>query len=256
MTTRLPRAIEGLFTRMGELFPTALYPPHVLPVPDCIPGTAFFPGGCGLFLEDRDADKVEFPYGGLMILGHNFDSEIGFGDSLRRGKENLNGGTWAGTLKRINSVPVPLPQCFFTNAFMGLCEGSDNTKYLGRGDGRFRAACAAFLKSQISIQKPRLIVTLGLKVPPLLATISSDLEPWQGSRKRINHDRELKTTAINAHPILTATIELDDGSKHRAVVVPITHPGEGRNLKHRGWPDGLQGEIDLIKRGWIMGGKL
>jgi hypothetical protein len=44
----------SLFRAMVECFPGELYPPNVVPVHDCIHGTAFLPGGIGLYLEDRD----------------------------------------------------------------------------------------------------------------------------------------------------------------------------------------------------------
>ncbi len=254
MPTPFTEIVERLFLKMEELVPAASYPAHVLPIRERIAGTAFFPGGSGLYLESLDPSEVESPVGGVMILGHNFDSESGFRASLQRKKEILSRGAWAGTLMRLNDVRIPLNQCFFTNAFMGLCEGNDNKKYLGRECGRFREACASFLKAQIELQKPRLIVTLGLKVPPLLATIASGLEPWEGKCKRHGCDPELKTTSINHHPKLNARFEFGTGQEHRAVIVPITHPGEGRNLKHRhplGYSPGLGGEIELMREGWI-----
>lgn len=140
-------------------------------------GTAFFPGGSGLYLEPNSetSDPSKTRFGGVMILGHNFDSELGFQGSFERKKEILTKGTWLGVLKRLKDVPIPLAQCFFTNAFMGLSEGAKSTNYHGRGDPRFRAACALFLKAQIEAQKPRLIVPLGPQVPPLLASITSAL---------------------------------------------------------------------------------
>ena len=186
-----------------------------------------------MYLEGRNASVVEFPVGGVMVLGHNFDSECGFNDSSQRGKEILTRGTWLGVLNRLEAVPIPPYECFFTNAFMGLCKGRKNTVYQGRNDQRFREACARFLRFQVEVQRPRLILTLGLKVPPLLQSITSDLGPWQGRLKRNSCDPELSTNAINSTPILTARFKLEDGSEHRAVVVPITHPGESRNLSIR-----------------------
>src|SRR5438309_495401 len=86
--------VDRLFIRMDQLVPAALYPDHVLQIPARINGTGFFPGGSGVYLEERDRNLVEFPFGGVMILGHNFDSEFGFQNSLQRGKEKLTSGTW------------------------------------------------------------------------------------------------------------------------------------------------------------------
>ena len=237
-----------------ELVPSYLYPSKVIQIQGPkIAGTAFFPGGSGLYLEGRDSASVSFPVGGVMIVGHNFDSEFGFKNSLDRGREILTKGTWPGLLKRLNCAGIPLCECFFTNAFMGLCEGKANKGYKGRTDYRFRTACAAMLKAQVQTQKPTLIVTLGLKAPPLLASLSADLNAWQGRLKQSSCDPKLTTKDINKSPILTGRFEFEDGSEHRSVVVPITHPSDERNVKLRRPTEfsyGLPGEIELIREGW------
>jgi hypothetical protein len=173
MPTPFIEIVDRLFTKMDKLIPAALYPDHVLQIPRRINGTAFFPGGSGLYLEERDQSTVEFPFGGVMLLSHNFDSESGFQNSLQRGKEKLTSGTWRSLIGLLEAADVPLKDCFFTNAFMGLCEGSNSFDYRGRDDKRFRTACLRFLKAQMELQRPRLIVTLGLHVPPLLATVAN-----------------------------------------------------------------------------------
>jgi hypothetical protein len=87
MPTPVIEVVDRLFIRIDELVPAALYPDHVLQIPGRINGTGFFPGGSGLYLEERNRDLVEFPFGGVMILGHNFDSESGFKKSLKRGRK-------------------------------------------------------------------------------------------------------------------------------------------------------------------------
>jgi hypothetical protein len=83
-------AVSHLNELMNKLVPSILYPSGVQHfLAERIPGTAFFPGGSGLSLEDRDAANVEFPVSGVMVLGHNFDSENGFKESIARGKEKL-----------------------------------------------------------------------------------------------------------------------------------------------------------------------
>jgi hypothetical protein len=119
--------------KMDELVPAAIFPAQVLRVPaEKIAGTAFFPGGSGLYRKDRDPATIRFSVGGVMILGHNFDSEFGFQESVRRGKEKLTRGTWGPLLRLLKEAHVPVDRCFFTNAYMGLCEGDDSLVYRGR----------------------------------------------------------------------------------------------------------------------------
>jgi hypothetical protein len=237
--------VSHLFNTMDEFVPPALYPPQVIKVPARIAGTAFFPGGSGLFIERRERETAEFPFGGVMVLGHNFDSENGFRQSLLRGQEKLDGGTWRSLIAILTAAQIPVEQCFFTNAFMGLCAGDSSFKYRGRDDVRFRAACLSFLKAQIAFQRPALILTLGLHVPPMLAELSPELTCWSGPNV---HLRDL-----DAHPLeMGARFELNGGSIHKAVVVPIAHPSmpNGGRRNPRGFSAGKQGEIELLRAGW------
>jgi hypothetical protein len=223
-------------------------------MPGRIKGTAFFPGGSGLYLEQRDRNIVEFPFGGVMILGHNFDSETGFQKSLSNGSENLASGTWRSLLDLLKTASIPLEECFFTNAFMGLCQGDDNKRYLGRGDPQFRAACLEFLKAQIKMQRPRLILALGLHVPPLLASASYDLTDWTGQCKGRSFDPELHLKDIDRAPIFReARFDFGDGSFHTSAVTVIAHPSDRRNSEKRapsGFLSGRAGEAELIRSGW------
>lgn len=245
MPTTFIEVVDRLFTKMDELVPAALYPDHVLQVPGRINGTAFFPGGRGLYLEERDQSAVEFPFGGVMLLGHNFDSEFGFQNSHQRGKEKLTSGTWRSMIGLLEAADVPLKDCFFTNAFMGLCEGGNSFDYRGRDDKRFRTACLLFLKAQMELQHPRLIVTLGLHVPPLLALISPGLSAWSGPRL---HLKDID----NAPIFFRVEIESSTGSTHKANVVAIAHPSLPNSRKRQplGFSPGKTGEIELIRAGW------
>jgi uracil-DNA glycosylase len=145
----------------------------------------------------------------------------------------------------LEAAEVPLEDCFFTNAFIGLCEGSNSFDYRGRDNKRFRAACLLFLKAQIEFQRPRLIVSLGLHVPPMLAELSSDLSGWSGSRVRLKD--------IDATPMIPCTdFPLNDGTVHRATVAAIAHPSlpNGSKRTPKGFSPGKQGEIELLRAGW------
>lgn len=227
---------------MAECVPEEFYPPGVVPVRAFIEGTAFFPGGSGLYMESRDPEDLKFPTCGVMVLGHNFDSEVGFEASLARGKERLTIGTWGSLLKLLGDAKIPLAECFFTNAFMGLCAGADNLKYPGRSRA-FLSACLAFLQQQIAMQQPRLIVSLGRFVPPMLAMLSPDLSHWRG------HETPLEV--LDANPIKGASLQVGSESVP-TVVVPIAHPSYPNNRKRnpRGFSPGRQGEVEAMREGW------
>ena len=116
-------AVDELFDALRMVEP---YPVGVLPVPARLTGTGFFPGGSGLWQEDGDV-RPPLPIGGVMVLGHNLDSERGFAQSVTRGHENLTGATWRALTEFLReSMPgkLTLSRCFFTNFLIGLIPGS------------------------------------------------------------------------------------------------------------------------------------
>jgi uracil-DNA glycosylase len=156
------------------------YPDGVLPVPTAILGTAFFPGGHGLWMEDGEPT---FPEGGIMILGHDFHSEEEYLKSDKRKKEDLNAPTWRNLRRLLEEAEVPLHHCFFTNFFMGLREGEATTgPFPGRKKPDFVKRCSDFFLHQLSIQRPRAVVVLGSEVPSLIAPLAPQLGSWLNAR--------------------------------------------------------------------------
>src|SRR3954451_15383696 len=83
------KPVDFLFQQLESLFPADAYPENVLRIPDVtagrprLPGIAFFPGGSGLWMPDFVSQRTDFPVGGVMILGHDFDSEAAYHNSLQ-----------------------------------------------------------------------------------------------------------------------------------------------------------------------------
>src|SRR4051812_48669133 len=87
---------------------------HVQPIFCEIAGFPnFFPGGNGF-------EGPHFPHGGVMIVGHNFDSYEGYLRSVNRGFEDPNMPTWS-NLRSYFLPEAKLDQrnCFFTNVYLG-----------------------------------------------------------------------------------------------------------------------------------------
>ena len=168
--------IEELWSRHA---PARGYPAGVVRVPRPIPGIAFFPGGFGLWRPDVAAPLPPVPFGGTMVLGHDFHSEVGYRASLERGCESPTQPTWRVLLKLFQGVGIDPIECFFTNVYMGLRAGKATTgPFPGAGDPEFVAHCLEFLREQLAAQRPSLVITLGVNVPPLLARLSDDLSGW------------------------------------------------------------------------------
>jgi hypothetical protein len=144
------------------------YPADVLRVPGCIGGTAFFPGGAGLWKLAKEPIP-DFPVYGVMVLGQDFHSEDGFWESFRQGTEvsvTRTVPTWQQLLPLLEEAAIPLKQCFFTNAYMGLRQGSTTTgPFPGARDAAFLERCRRFLLRQVEAQQPAMILALGKWVP-------------------------------------------------------------------------------------------
>jgi hypothetical protein len=149
------------------------YPDGIKPVPNSrIEGTAFFPGGDGLY------GHKEFAKSEIMILGQDFDNEYNFEKSKKRKSEDGN-KTWS-NLKKILGNEIDMERCFFTNAIMGLREGdaknTGRSKAFLKKNGLFLDECRAFFIEQLKAQKPKLIIGLGAHIPVFLSETSTDLE--------------------------------------------------------------------------------
>ncbi len=232
--------VDELFDALRMVEP---YPAGVLPVPTRLPGTGFFPGGSGLWQGAGNA-LPPLPVGGVMILGHNLDSERGFAQSVARGGENLNGATWR-ALTEFLPTAVPgefvLSRCFFTNFLMGLIPGSSATgAFPGTKDPEFVERCRAFLIRQLQLVRPSLLLVLGTHTPRLLAPLSPGLARWAKSTTFAEIDRQDGAVLCG---VSIAGVELS--------IVSLTHPSYRRmNVRFRSF-QGLSGEaaeLEMIRR--------
>jgi hypothetical protein len=207
--------VDRLFDKLREISP---YPDGVVPVTQRIEGTAFFPGGAGLWGMEPDTPLPPMPIGQVMVLGHDFDTEVGYQQSLAQRGENLKSPTWRNLLWLLNQVQVSPATCFFTNAYMGLRAGNSNVtgRFPGARSPGFVQQCQAFLAYQIAVQRPRLILTLGRYVPAVIASLSADLAGWA----RCTSFRVLDTQAQSLIPCA----EFGRTMPVKAAVIGLTHP--------------------------------
>ncbi len=92
---------------------------------ELIPGTAFFPGGTGLWRGSAPFGPMPefFPDSAIMFVGHNFDSLRGYHNSKDRGGE-AQSVFWRNLLAYLSHAGLGPEACFFSNALMGLKPGS------------------------------------------------------------------------------------------------------------------------------------
>lgn len=212
--------VNYLFQRLGSL---RHYHDGVIPVCTPMEGTAFFPGGSGLWREDRPSGPLPpLPIGKVMVLAHNFGCERDYEPS-RRG-ESLRCPTWRNLLHLLEECCIRREDCFFTDFYMGLLKGN---RSVGKfpSSKEFDKECQRFLTEQINVQQPRLILTLGAVVPPVIAPLSPELARWRdcGTLK------ELDAQQISLIP--SATFPNSD-VRSTVAVAALTHPCMP-NISHR-----------------------
>ncbi len=228
--------IAELLANFGE------YPERVISVPACMTGVAFFPGGAGLWGAELGRPMPPMPIDKVMVVGHNFDSEVHYKQSLAHGCEPVNVGAWGGLRRMLRAWGILLEDCFFTNAYMGLKVNVNPSTGKNESSGRFPGAdnpsfvyrCRVFLLKQIQMQEPRLMLTLGKEVLPAVTPIAHELTAaWSGATDLQELDRR------NAALIRSAQFP---GVRHLTTVAALTHPANrhlnvGRRRYH-----GLKGE--------------
>jgi|APTNR8051073442_1049403.scaffolds.fasta_scaffold04218_8 hypothetical protein len=214
------------------------YPPGVLPVPKTIIGTAFFPGGYGLFLAEPGPGLPRFPFGGVMVLGHDFHSEMNYRRSLERGGEILSQPTWRNILKLLAQAEIPTGDCFFTNFFMGLRQGTQTTgAFPGSKSVPYVEHCRRFLLRQLEVQRPRLVLTLGIHTPHLIARLSPELAPW-GVKQGLKH--------LDASGPVQVEVSFVGLSGFRTTVAALTHPSfRHASVRHRRFDGVVGAEAEL-----------
>lgn len=180
---------------------------------------------------------MAFPVGGVMILGHNFDSARGYGESRKNGTENINGPTWRGTLSLLKGAHIEPQHCFFTNFYMGLIAGNmSRGKFPGGTDPNFVRRCQELFLIQVRLMRPAMIITLGLPVPRLIAPLAKELKAWEG----LSSIKDL-----NASPFFHGV--KFSAEQAPCTVVGVIHPCYAtRNIKHRSYNGYKQPDVEEL----------
>lgn len=211
-------------------------------MPKRIPGTAFFPGGSGLWREEPSEPLPPMPIGRVMVLGNYFDTEDGYRKSRQEGDE-LYTPTWNSLLMLLESVDIQREDCFFTNIYMGLSIGDSNTgPSPGAKNPEFKRRCESFLAEQIAAQQPRLILTLGRFVPKFIAALSPGLAAWR---------RCASFSELDDSGPLKQDVQFDGSVDRATVVVALVHPslrqGNVWRRRYQEWT-GNDAELAMLKK--------
>ena len=177
-----------------------------------------------------------------MILGQDFDTKLKYESAKKNESEDISSNTtWKNLLCLLNEAKISPDNCFFTNAIMGV---RNNGSAIGKSPGFknkiFIEKCQEFFLYQLEMQKPKIILVLGLKVAEFLSETSNNLDKW---RKIKNY----KTIDEKNLQILK-NIKFKNGNVSNLAL--LMHPSSRKyNLDKRYYKEkkGKEAQIQMIK---------
>ena len=142
-----------------------------------IDGTAFFPGGTGLWRGENPHGPLPeyFPHAPIMFVAHNFGNKAIYERAVKKEGE-AQYQFWTNLLGYLEHAGVPPEHCFFTNALMGIKLGAA-TGPMPCANG-YEDQCQRFLRFQIKTVRPSYIFALGGDAKKQLLTIGCET-PWK-----------------------------------------------------------------------------
>jgi hypothetical protein len=247
--------VQALFAALPAVEP---FPEGVVRMTGRISGTAFFPGGAGLWDTDATRPLPPMPTNGVMILGHDFHSQAAFEKSIRKGGEvqidsvgaaSSTVPSWTNLFRMLRDFGIPTRRCFFTNVYMGLRAADKTTgRFPGARDAAFVDRCRMFFSRQLEAQRPRLILALGAWVPPFLAPLSDQLADWASLRS---------LHAIDQGKPVRHAVTFRGAAAPQCSVVCLTHPSlHGPNVGRRAYAslNGVHAEQAMVADGIRVSG--
>ena len=139
------------------------YPDNkILPISKKVDGTAFFPGGEGIWENSNEEIDV-------LVLGQDFGTKAYYDKILAdETVKDTDCPTWINMLTLFNKVGIKTERCFFSNVFMGVRVEDNMIGPLIRKTPEYddyRTQSIDFLKKQIPNINPN--TTFEIKIPIL-----------------------------------------------------------------------------------------
>ena len=156
------------------------YPDNkILPISKKVDGTAFFPGGEGIWENSNEEIDV-------LVLGQDFGTKAYYDKILAdETVKDTDCPTWINMLTLFNKVGIKTERCFFSNVFMGVRVEDNMIGPLIRKTPEYddyRTQSIDFLKKQIQIINPKVIIVLG-KEPARMLMNALPLKYWYSMKK-------------------------------------------------------------------------
>lgn len=197
-----------------------------------IKGEGFFPGADGIMDKSSQISNKS-----IMIIGQDQDNEVNFQQSEVNGNEKHT-RTWHNLIKLLEAGDIDLSDCFLTNCIMGVRVGNVSNTGISPAFNHppFINACIDFLRYQIAIQKPKVILCLGRKPIEVIGKLVKSLAfKWDGFEKLDKEGR-----GINFD------ISIDGIANYKTTVIYLLHPSfRNSNLKYRHYKGFVQNEAEI-----------
>ncbi len=232
-----------LFDKIALVEP---YPEKVAPTRKRLDITAFFPGGSGLWMED-ETDIIP----DILVLGQDFSNVVEYESMMRNESTDLDGPTWRELIKLFSSASIDLKRCFYSNVFIGLRESKSMVgRFPGFKDKEFVKRNLEFLREQISIVRPNLVITLGRPASEMLSKLSDDLMiDWKDGKALSKPNNGLKHD-IKIENIPYSCVALEHPSMRNSNVRRRVHYSDGIEYF------GNEAEIKMLKDAMIIFDKI
>lgn len=203
-----------------------------------IQGPGFFPGSTGIVVGTKVLASRR-----IMVLGQDQDNQKGHDKSEAKGDE-LYSKTWTNMTDLFGQAQIDIEDCFFTNFIMGVRVNSKRNTgpSPALAHPAFMVACSAFFIQQLVMQRPKVILCLGMIPFKLLSLVST------GLRLRsigIDTFKELDARGMN----VIQDVRFDSLPEERFLLVPLCHPSYPQNsrLRFRENRGAYSSEVELLK---------
>jgi len=231
------------------------YPPDIRPLCGDSTESLFFPAGPGMY--DREEGRLSNKK--VMVVCDQYSPQLNVLKlhGVRQDTVRTTHG-WSELLKTLIQGGIDPLECFFTNYLLGVRESkvprsimpdvtarrSPRREGLNPGDpiplSYFRNHCRDIFQFTIELQRPRLILVLGLRAASLLSRLHPKLAIWQNLKTYRNVD--------NYYQSIVRDLPL--ASNQLTTLVLLVHPvGKKTHISTRknGKSTGEAAEIKLLR---------
>ncbi|MCX6246152.1 MAG: hypothetical protein NTW10_00325 [Bacteroidetes bacterium] len=232
--------LEILFSEIRKF---NAYPAGIERICGDVPGNIFFPGGPGIF----NAENGMISNREIMVVGPQFDSNLNF-NKLHGWQEHWLRMTppWHTLLLLLVNGGVDPERCFFTNVILGTklrpesgIRNRKKRKFDVNTKKYFMEHCRSLFRLELEIQKPKVILVLGVVAAKFLCSFHPRLYEWSVIRTIKEADQQVLS--------VMESVPLTENSSPTLVLL-VNPVGRHANIARRRFGEyrGNEAEVKMI----------